>query len=305
MKRRAGMTQLELSDGALDQLVSGLWPESTVQSREVIGDWQLSRVERVKLDKGSSVILKRARWLMADEGRILASLQNADIPVPRLHLAHLEDGVLTMLLGDLGPSERYAHLGEAASVAVRVHAARPPDGVPVLDEAALRGLPMRIGDGIDRLAAEGRWQRVGRMRGLLERVSALAPQLSEGAKPPPFGLWHSEFHPTSLHIGTAGTALVNWQKAYVGPGLLDLVSWFQMGKTPPLPSDCRALIDAYIAAGGPAEASTRARFPPRRDVGAVLEPALGGRMVRPVLHELDDGCHPGLGMDGDHRTPPG
>jgi hypothetical protein len=65
---------------------------------------------------------------------------------------------------------------------------------------------------------------------------------------------HSEFHPTSIHIGEDGRlAVMDWARAYTGSGLLDLVSW--QGTTEPIDVDkVSALIDAYLAAGGPEEA---------------------------------------------------
>ena len=36
---------------------------------------------------------------------------------------------------------------------------------------------------------------------------------------------HSEFHPTSLHIGRDGRRLLDFARTFNGPGLLDLASW--------------------------------------------------------------------------------
>ena len=43
-----------------------------------------------------------------------------------------------------------------------------------------------------------------------------------GARLAPYGLCHSEFHPTSLHVGASGWRLLDWARAFRGPGLIDL-----------------------------------------------------------------------------------
>ena len=101
------------------------------------------------------------------------------------------------------------------------------------------------------------------MLSLLNRIDEAAPFLVHGATVRPFGLCHSEFHPTSVHIGTTRPVVVDWAQAYVGPGLLDLASWFQWGARPPERDDLRSLIESYVAAGGAAGAlDHRASLPP-------------------------------------------
>ena len=248
--------ELALSNSQLSQLLRDISPGKDIHGREVLWDWQLSRVERAFLVDGSSIILKRSKSPLIDEGRILQSLRDTDIPLADLYLAHAEDDTLTLLMEDLGPSKRQPTLKEGAAFAVRAQAAPPPENIRVMDEQALQGLPLKILEGIESLASSGRWRRVDRLLGLLDRINAFAPDLSQGATTPPFGLCHSEFHPTSLHVGTVKTALVDWARAFVGPGLLDLASWFDI-VNPPDRTACRSLIDAYVAAGGAPETSAR------------------------------------------------
>lgn len=90
----------------------------------------------------------------------------------------------------------------------------------------------------------------------LARIAAVAPERARGADTPPFATCHSEFHPTSIHIGAAGLRILDWARSYTGRGLFDLVSW--QGTQQPL--DLRAvaeLIDLYVACGGPAAVAAR------------------------------------------------
>lgn len=69
----------------------------------------------------------------------------------------------------------------------------------------------------------------------------------------PFGLCHSEFHPTSLHISERGWRLSDFTRGFTGPGLLDLASWHGT-LDDPQPERTHELIKSYVAAGGPHEA---------------------------------------------------
>ncbi|MEX1255090.1 MAG: phosphotransferase [Dehalococcoidia bacterium] len=232
--------------------------------REVLWEWPLSRVERVHLDRGKSLVVKRSRRPMIDEGRILRHLGRSNIPLPKLYLSWGRDGILTMVLEDLGPAVREATFQEAASAAVRTHAASPPPRLQVLDAGALAGLPSRTLEALDRLERAGRWQDAAGVRSTLLRLEPVAERLSEGAELPPFGLCHSEFHPLSLHIGSKRIGLVDWARAFVGPGLLDLASYSGTVLTPD-PAACRALIEGYVAEGGAPEArAPRAGLPAER-----------------------------------------
>lgn len=250
---------LSASDRELQAIVGALRDDRVVQ-RDILWEWALSRVERVHLDGGGTLIVKRSREPLIDEGRILRQLAGGGIPLPELFDANVRDGVLTLALEDLGPSTREATLQEAALAAVRTHAARPPDGLDMLDAAALAALPSRALTALDRLERAGRWPESENGRSALTRLQAMAGALSGGADVPPFGLCHSEFHPTSVHVGSKKTGVLDWARAFVGPGLLDLASYAGT-VAPPDPAACRALIEAYAAEGG---------APPARDARAGL-----------------------------------
>jgi hypothetical protein len=80
-------------------------------------------------------------------------------------------------------------------------------------------------------------------------LEAAAPCRVVGAELPPFGLCHSEYHPTSLHIGARGWHLLDFARAFTGPGLLDLASWHgTLGN--PDPARTTGLIKRYVALGG-------------------------------------------------------
>ena len=254
---------LVLNADTLRELVRKATTARNVIRRETLSDWQLSRVERVYLDDGSTIILKRSKSPLVDEGRVLSGLRDSDIPVPSLHLAHLEGDVLTLVMEDAGPPKRQPTVSDAAEMAVRIHATPPPAGLSVLHREALLAFPVKMRQGIDELASSGRWGRTHHMFILLTGIEDAAPSLVQGATHPPFGLCHSEFHPTSVPIGTKRTVVIDWAQAYVGPGLLDLASWFQYGARPPTSEQCRSMIDAYAAAGGPEEAlEPRGSLPP-------------------------------------------
>ena len=247
---------LFLNENLLEQYLRAVYPDGAVHARSLLWNWELSRVERVVLGDGTTFILKRSRHPLTDEARVIHGLQQTDVPLPSLRISRLDGDILTMILEDLGPSERQPTSEEAASVAATIHKATPPAWLPVMDEAALRSLPAKIRRGVEDLASAGRWQKLDLIHGLLDKIIASSSLISCGATTPPFGLCHSEFHPTSLHVGTHRTAVVDWARAFIGPGLLDLASY---GGTidPPNPAACRSLIEAYQSAGGPVEASDR------------------------------------------------
>ena len=253
------MEPLALSDSRLTQAIGRIWPGARWATRDVLSDWQLSRVERVAVSGHPSVILKRSSSPLTDEGRNLEALCSSAIPRPEVYLAYVEEDSLTLLMEDLGPAARQPTEDEAAACAVLVHSTTPPpEGLARLDSEGLRCLLTDTRDGIKGLASSGRWiESADRLLGLVDRLDGAATALSEAAEIPPFGLCHSEFHPTSLHVGTLKTSLVDWARAYVGPGLLDLASWFQNGPVPPEPAACRSLFLSYVDAGGPNQAADR------------------------------------------------
>ncbi|MBO2465382.1 phosphotransferase [Actinomadura violacea] len=225
-------------------------------SREPIHVWALSAVERVHLDNGGTVILKSAIAPFTGEADVLQYAGRHGVPVPDvLAVSRRDDAHLSMLLEDLGehPAED-ASLPQGAAAAVAIHACPPMGGLPVLDARELASLPGRALGALARLQQAGRWSDAADIRRLLTELAEVAEARSAGAATPPFGMCHSEFHPTSLHTGPSGLRVLDWARAFTGPGLLDLASW----RDTPLPLDVAAIaemIGAYIAAGGPESAA--------------------------------------------------
>lgn len=89
----------------------------------------------------------------------------------------------------------------------------------------------------------------GRDRGHARRPGRCCAKRAAGAELPPFGWVHSEFHPTSLHFTTDRWYLLDFARAFTGPGLLDLASWHGTTAAPD-PARLRGFIEAYVAAGG-------------------------------------------------------
>jgi Phosphotransferase enzyme family len=227
--------------------------------REPIRIWARSGVERLRLADGGTVVFKYAQEPFDREHLALALAARGGLPVPRLLAARTAPGLLGMLMEDLGPPVREAGDQDAAEAAVLLHRVPAAEAgwLPRLTEAALAGLPARIAERATRLRLPG---RIAATAGLIAQD---AERLTAGAELPPFGLCHSEFHPTSLHIGPGGWRLLDFARAFTGPGLLDLASW-PGTVTPPDPHTVAALITGYVKAGGPHEAAApRGNLPPQ------------------------------------------
>ncbi|WP_322754517.1 phosphotransferase [Frankia sp. Cas3] len=223
-------------------------------ARSVVRVWALSGVERVRLADGRNVIFKYAREPFTGEAAVLRYVAVQGVPVPRVVVSIVHEGVLGMLLEDLGESVRVATAADGAKAAVAVHDAEIPDFLRVLDRAGLIELPRQALKSLVELWSRGRWMTAVDLDGVLAAIEEQADRLSAGTDLPPFGLCHSEFHPTSLHVGAANWRLLDWARAFVGPGLLDLASW--QGTTGLVdPAALRRLIWAYIRTGGHGEAS--------------------------------------------------
>lgn len=113
----------------------------TVLASEPIRIWRLSGVERLRLPDGSSVVFKYAVAPFTREHEVLADLAGQDVPVPELLAASVRDGMLGMILSDLGEPARRPTEHDAATVAVRLHAADPAPWLDTVDEPALAALP--------------------------------------------------------------------------------------------------------------------------------------------------------------------
>jgi hypothetical protein len=234
------------------ELIAGI--DGTVLSRVPIREWWMSSVSRVFLVDGRSVVLKCAVDVFADEPAILAYAASHGVPVPKLLASTIyDDGRMAMLIEDLGELEREADITDAAAAAVAVHRCPRRVESPVLDYDGLVELPARSLAWLGRLQKDGRWLQADDLRVSLGRLADVAKDRAKGAEIPPFGMCHSEFHPTSIHIGRDGMRILDWARSFTGPGLFDLVSW--QGTRGSLDFDALAdLIAAYVVAGGAAEA---------------------------------------------------
>ncbi len=216
--------------------------------REEIRVWARSGVERLHLADGTAVVFKYAEGPFADEHTALEMAEVAGLPVPeRLAVVRTPD-LLGMLLTDLGPAERDATDAEGAALAVTIHQVVDIGALPVLDEPGLAALPRRVDSRLRELVGDST---------ALETARALAEsavERAQGSELPPYGLCHSEWHPTSVHIGTTGVHLLDFARAFRGPGLLDLASWHGT-ITAPDPAQVAETIAAYVAAGGPETAT--------------------------------------------------
>jgi hypothetical protein len=219
--------------------------------REPIRIWARSGVERLQLSSGGTVVFKYAQEPFDREHLALSLAARGGVPVPRVLAAQTGPGVVGMLLEDLGQPIRDADQQDAANCAVGIHrvVVTGAGWLPRLDEIALARLPARIAARAARLNLPS---HITVTANFLDRH---ASHLAKGTCLPPYGLCHSEFHPTSVHIGSHGRRLLDFARAFVGPGLLDLASWSGT-LTAPDPRTVATLISAYIKAGGPPEAGS-------------------------------------------------
>jgi hypothetical protein len=242
--------------GALDEhLVAQLRCDLLTAARQVplrrqpIQAWELSAVERLYFSDGTSVICKVAAAPFTGEATLLQTLNERGARVPFLYGYARRPQTLGMLMDDLGDATRTATTAEAAATARWVHATTGITGLPAYDQTGLARLPEQALHALACLRQQGRFPDAGLIEKLLQRLAEIAPRRAEGAERPPFGLCHGEFHRSSLHVSRAGCRLVDWAKAFIGPGLLDLATWFGT-RTPPEPRLLTQLIRAYVSAGG-------------------------------------------------------
>ncbi|WP_327023063.1 aminoglycoside phosphotransferase [Micromonospora sp. NBC_01739] len=220
---------------------------------QVIQEWELSTVQRLYLSDGSSVICKLATSPFTGEAAVLRHLNEHGAAVPHLHGYTLRPHALGMLMGDLGDPLRSATIAEAAAAASAIHAIPPVPTLPVFDQRTLARLPEQALAALDELHRQGRFVDSGAAEELLRRLVAVAGRRADGAEREPFGLCHGEFHRSSLHVSRAGCRLVDWAKAFTGPGLLDLATWFGTRNAAD-PAQLTRLIRAYVEAGGSTDA---------------------------------------------------
>ncbi|AXG82683.1 phosphotransferase family protein [Streptomyces paludis] len=212
--------------------------------------WSLSGVERIAFPDGTTAIYKFATEPFTGEDRILRAAGQAGIPVPAVIGSIVRDGVLGMVIEDLGEPVREAEDTDGIASAVALHGASPASMLPVLDDGTLTALPALALDHLRRLRNRNRWTGdTDDIAAALNALAGAAAKRAEGATTAPWGWVHSEFHPTSLHIGENGWRLLDFARAFNGPGLFDLASWHGTVDVTD-PDRLRRLIEAYVAAGG-------------------------------------------------------
>ncbi|MBT2393695.1 phosphotransferase [Streptomyces sp. ISL-1] len=222
-------------------------------AREEVRVWSMSGVERLTLPDGATAIFKYAKKPFDSEDQALRLAHTLGVPVPKVHASAVLDGWLGMLLEDLGTPIRDADDLDGAAAAVVLHHTRTAAALPVLDQEALRSLPGRALDHLDQLRKAERWQDADDIESALDQLAQAAEARSAGTTVAPFGWVHSEFHPTSLHIGQRGWRLLDFARAFTGPGLLDLASWHGTLEEPD-PVRLRVFLETYVTEGGTPDA---------------------------------------------------
>ncbi|MFI1704608.1 phosphotransferase family protein [Streptomyces griseoruber] len=224
-------------------------------AREEVRVWSMSGVERLTFTDGTTAIFKYAKKPFDSEDQALRLARSLGVPVPAVHASAVVDGWLGMLLEDLGAPAREADDLDGATAAVVLHRTRTAAALPVLDREGLRRLPSRALEHLGQLRKAERWQDADDVEDALVRIAHGAEARSVGTATAPFGWVHSEFHPTSLHIGRHGWRLLDFARAFTGPGLLDLASWHGTLDTPD-PVRLRVFLETYVTEGGTPDALT-------------------------------------------------
>lgn len=225
-------------------------------NREEVRVWTLSGVERIKFDDGRTAICKFAAEPFTDEHRALDFARQRGIPVPDVYAAIQRDHMLGMLMQDLGKPVADATDLDGIHAALVIHSAGRAATMSQLDQHTLSRLPSLAASHLTRLQDRGRWLEVDDItRGILLLQNA-ADARAVGTELAPFGLVHSEFHPTSLHLGASGWRLLDFARAFNGPGLLDLASWH--GTIDTADADrLRGFLEDYVTAGGDKDTLSR------------------------------------------------
>ncbi|OIJ86006.1 phosphotransferase family protein [Streptomyces colonosanans] len=228
----------------------------TTAAREEVRVWSMSGVERLTFPDTSTAIFKYAKRPFDSEDQSLRLANTLGVPVPQVHASAVLDGWLGMLMEDLGPAVRDADDLDGTAAAVVLHGTRTAAALPVLDQVRLRSLPNRALEHLAHLRKAERWQDTDDIEDALDRIAQAAKARSAGTTVAPFGWVHSEFHPTSLHIGQHGWRLLDFARAFTGPGLLDLASWHGTLDAPD-PVRLRVFLEQYVTAGGTPDALTQ------------------------------------------------
>ncbi|MFD4257189.1 phosphotransferase family protein [Streptomyces sp. NPDC058534] len=243
--------ETSLNADLLDNLLTIAGRSSAV--REEVRVWSMSGVERLTFTDGTTAIFKYAKKPFDSEDQALRLARTLGVPVPAVHASAVVDGWLGMLLEDLGAPARETDDLDGATAAVVLHRTRTAAALPVLDAEGLRRLPSRALEHLGQLRKAERWQDADDVEDALDRIAHGAEARSAGTATAPFGWVHSEFHPTSLHIGRHGWRLLDFARAFTGPGLLDLASWHGTLDTPD-PVRLRVFLETYVTEGGTPDA---------------------------------------------------
>lgn len=207
-------------------------------------EWPLSVVQRIRLAGGDSFVLKTARGPMQSEGRNLLAAAASGLPVP--HMLHYElerlSGIMTLCMEDLGESVRNPTTSDAVASAARVHETGLMPNGPWVDTDWLVA---------ELEAARSVATTIGQSYQEFEPVAAAVATEARaavgirGLESAPFGVVHSEFHPSSMIVRNDEIFLLDWARTFIGPQLLDLASFFG---TTTLPERKRArnLISNYL-----------------------------------------------------------
>jgi Phosphotransferase enzyme family len=215
-------------------------------AREPLRIWPHSRVERLRFPGRASVVFKYADAPFDREHLVLRLAARCGLPVPHVQAARTEQGVLAMLMDDLGEPAREADDYDGAGAAARLHEAAGAVWLSRITASGLATLPHRTGVRLRRLGLPG-------VASLVRALDGAAASRADGAELPPFGLCHAGYHPTALHIGEGGWHLLDFSRAFTGPGLLDLASWHGT-LAAPVPARTLGMIESYVAVGGPRQA---------------------------------------------------
>lgn len=227
--------------------------------------WALSGVERVHLADHRTAILKYAKEPFTSEDTTLTACQRAGLPVPAVLATCHQNSILVMLLEDLGEPVREATDGDAARIAVLLHHQQDLSLLPPLthlSEADLAMLPDSALAALHHLRENARRDVPEGLTTLLVAIADAAPDRAAGANLAPFGLVHGELHPTSVHVGARGPHVLDLAKAFIGPGLLDIATWYGTRRPPDI-GRMQSQLHAYVGAGGHTDAlASRGGLPP-------------------------------------------
>jgi hypothetical protein len=241
-----------MNQAAVSELLARLVTEAglpRVLGQEPIRVWRLSGVERLRLANGSTAVFKYACRPFTGENRVLAHVAAQGVPVPQVHAATVLDGMLGMILEDLGDQAREPTEHDAASAAVHLHATTPAPWLDKLGEPELAALPSQALACLEQLRAAGRFADTSDLLGHLTALNRMAWARATGAAKPPVGPCHGELHPSALHLSHTGWHLLDFAMAFTGPGLLDLAAWSGL-RRPADPPRTRRLIQQYVRSGG-------------------------------------------------------